>query len=160
MQEAREKQEKIKDTMTVLDWQKNTRALQRQQEQELVKNEQQMLKNQWAIEEEKEKQDTQQRFLLNRERNLELIGHNATEKQLRELAEQRDKDRDKELLSKALNQERALEQLEADERLARRKEIQELQKHYNVQQSNKAQYERMIDDLVADESNKIWEARE
>jgi len=39
-----------------------------------------MLKNQWAIEEEKEKEDTRQRFLLNRERNLELISHNATEK--------------------------------------------------------------------------------
>ena len=32
MQEAREKQEKIKDTMAVLDWQKQTRELQRQQE--------------------------------------------------------------------------------------------------------------------------------
>ena len=113
--------------MAVLDLQKNTRSLQRAQEQELVKKEQQMLKTQWAIEEEKEKQDTQQRFLLNRERNLELISHNATEKQLREQAEQRDRERDKQLLEKALQQERALEQLEADERMARRNEIQTLQ---------------------------------
>ncbi len=66
--------------MAVFDWQKNTRELQRAQERELVKKEQDMLKNQWAIEEEKEKEDTRQRFLLNRERNLELISHNATEK--------------------------------------------------------------------------------
>ena len=39
-----------------------------------------MLKDQWAVEEQKEKQDAEQRFLLNRERNLELIQHNATEK--------------------------------------------------------------------------------
>lgn len=44
MQEAREKQEKIKETMTVLDWQKNTRELQRQQEKELIFKEQEMLK--------------------------------------------------------------------------------------------------------------------
>jgi len=43
-----------------------------------------MLKQQWAIEEEKEKTEADQRFMLNRERNLELISHNATEKQLRE----------------------------------------------------------------------------
>lgn len=80
MAEAREKQEKIRDTMAVLDWQKQTREVQRQQEAELVLKEQAMLQQQWAIEEQKEKQDAEQRFLLNRERNLELIQHNATEK--------------------------------------------------------------------------------
>ena len=45
-----------------------------------------MLREQWAVEEQKEKQDAEQRFLLNRERNLELISHNATEKALREQA--------------------------------------------------------------------------
>ena len=85
-----------------------------------------MLRTQWAVEEEKEKADTQQRFLLNRERNLELISHNATEKELREQAQHHDRLRDKDLLGNALAREKAMEQLEADERLARRKEIQEL----------------------------------
>ena len=102
MQEAREKQEKIKDTMAVLDWQKQTREIQRAQEQDIVKREQAMLQEQWAIEEQKEKQDAEQRFLLNRERNLELIQHNATEKQLREQAVQADLSRDKVLLNAAL----------------------------------------------------------
>ena len=44
MLEAKEKQEKVKDTMAVLDWQKQTRELQRQQETELIKKEQEMLK--------------------------------------------------------------------------------------------------------------------
>lgn len=47
-----------------------------------------MLKQQWINEEEREKKAEQQKFLLNRERNLELINHNATEKQLREQAEE------------------------------------------------------------------------
>lgn len=130
MQEAREKQEKIKDTMAVLDWQKQTREIQRAQEADLVKSEQRMLQQQWAVEEQKEKADAEQRFLLNRERNLELIQHNATEKQLREQAEAMDKNRDKVLLKKALDQEAAVEAYEAEERLARRREIQELQQHY------------------------------
>ena len=123
MAEAREKQEKIKDTMMVLDWQKNTRDVQRAQEAELVRKEQAMLREQWTVEEQKEKLDAQQRFILNRERNLELIQHNATEKQLREQAQQAELNRDKILLEQALARERAVEQFESEERLARRREI-------------------------------------
>ena len=36
VREAQEKQEKIRDTMSVLDWQKQTRQLQRDEEQQLV----------------------------------------------------------------------------------------------------------------------------
>ena len=86
MAEAREKQEKTRDTMAVLDWQKTTREVQRLQEQELAKKEQAMLQQQWAVEEQKEQMLSQQQFILNRERNLELISHNATEKQLLEAA--------------------------------------------------------------------------
>ena len=86
MAEAREKQEKIRDTMAVLDWQKTTREVQRLQEQELAKKELAMLQQQWAVEEQKEQMLSQQQFILNRERNLELISHNATEKQLLEAA--------------------------------------------------------------------------
>lgn len=89
-----------------------------------------MLRAQWAVEEQKEKTDVDQQFLLNRERNLELISHNATEKLLREQAHQVDLNRDKVLLGKALNHESAIEQVEQDERMARRREIQELQAHY------------------------------
>ena len=160
MAEAREKQEKIKDTMAVLDWQKQTREIQRQQESELVRREQAMLQQQWAVEEQKEKQDAEQRFLLNRERNLELIQHNATEKQLREQAEQLERNRDKVLLEAALDRERAVEQYEAEERLARRREIQELQSHYHRVQTDKAAYERMIDELTQQENEKQWNARE
>ena len=76
--------------------------MQREAEKELIAKEQAMLREQWSIEEQKEKQDAEQRFLLNRERNLELIAHNATEKQLREQAHQMELDRDKQLLSAAL----------------------------------------------------------
>lgn len=66
--------------MAVLDWQRQTREIQRSQEASRVAQEREMLKKQWQVEEEKEKRAEQQRFLLNRERNLELINHNATEK--------------------------------------------------------------------------------
>lgn len=60
----------------------------------------------------------------------------------------------------ALNHERAVEQYEAEERLARRREIQELQSHYQRVSSDKAAYERMIDELTQQENEKQWNARE
>ncbi len=119
-----------------------------------------MLRQQWAIEEQKEKTDADQRFMLHRERNLELIAHNATEKQLREQAGQLERNKDKVLLDAALQKEQAVEQIEAEERLARRREIQELQAHYNNVQSDKAAYERRIDQLTQEENEKQWNNRE
>ena len=89
-----------------------------------------------------------------------MIQHNAAEKQLREQAEAAERQRDKELLGQALQYEQSLENLEAEERAARRREIQELQKHYNQQRSDKLAYEKMIDQLVAEENAKQWDARE
>jgi hypothetical protein len=43
-----------------------------------------MLKTQWTKEEEYEREMDRQKFILNRERNLELIRHNEAEKRLRE----------------------------------------------------------------------------
>lgn len=45
VREAQEKQEKIRDTMQVLDWQKTTRQSQRGQEANLVRREQTMLRD-------------------------------------------------------------------------------------------------------------------
>lgn len=73
-----------------------------------------------------------QKFVLNRERNLELIRHNDAEKLLRDEAEKLEKDRDRALLQSALDREKALEQLEEEEKKRRIKEVVELQKHYNT----------------------------
>ena len=43
-----------------------------------------MLQNQWKKEEDYEREMERQKFVLNRERNLELIRHNEAEKKLRE----------------------------------------------------------------------------
>ena len=85
-----------------------------------------MLQNQWKKEEEYEREMERQNFVLNRERNLELIRHNEAEKQLRETQQMSEKARDKNMLQSALDRERALEQLEADEKNKRRQEVIDL----------------------------------
>ena len=44
-----------------------------------------MLRHQWQKEIEADKEVERQRFVLNRERNIELIRYNAAEKELREV---------------------------------------------------------------------------
>lgn len=64
------------------------------------------------------------------------------------------------MLDKALQREAALKRLEEMEKEARKREIVELQSHYNQGQKDKAAYEKMVDELVAIENAKQWEARE
>jgi hypothetical protein len=98
--------------MAVLDWQKETRQLTKQQEKELTEQEKRMLADQWRREEEYERELERQKFVLNRERNLELIRHNEAEKKLREEQLRSEKGRDKDMLQTALQREQELERLE------------------------------------------------
>ena len=75
-----------------------------------------MLKDQWSKEAQMDQEAERQKFVLNRERNLELIKHNAAERELRQAAEHAEKVRDKELLAAALAKEKALSDLEEAEK--------------------------------------------
>lgn len=85
-----------------------------------------MLKEQWAKEIEADKEAERQKFILNRERNLELINHNAAERELRGIQQEAEKKRDLELLNAALSREKALQEIEEQERDERRREVVEL----------------------------------
>jgi len=89
-----------------------------------------MLAEQWKREEEQEKEIERQRFILNRERNLELIRHNEAEKILREDQLKFEKERDRDMLNKAITREQQIERLEQEEKLRRRQEVIDLQKFY------------------------------
>lgn len=81
--EAEEKRSNIANTMAVVDWQKETREIQRQREAELVGQERQMLRNNWVAEENAEKRMTQQQYTLNRERNAAIASQNTEEDKMR-----------------------------------------------------------------------------
>ena len=119
-----------------------------------------MLKDQWTKEEQYEREMERQKFVLNRERNLELIRHNEAEKSLRDQQESLQKDRDRRLLNNALDRERALENWEADEKNRRKQEVIDLQQHYFQKAQDKKAEERLIEHLTQLESEKQWKMRE
>lgn len=83
--EAIEKQKKVSDTVNILTWQTDQRQTQAEIEKAKRVQEQTMLQQQWTKELEADKEAQRQQFVLNRERNLELINHNAAERELRAL---------------------------------------------------------------------------
>ena len=83
--EAQEKKEKVQETLNILSWQNHSKAMVSQQDAEKKAIEQTMLKKQWAIEHEQDKEAERQKFILNRERNIELINHNQAERELRQI---------------------------------------------------------------------------
>lgn len=56
-----------------------------QQDAEKKAIEQEMLKKQWVIEANQDKEADRQKFILNRERNIELINHNQAERELKQI---------------------------------------------------------------------------
>lgn len=64
-----------------------------------------------------------QKFQIDRQRNQDLIKHNEAERRLHELQLNEDKARDKDMLSKALNREAAIQNMEESERQERRNEV-------------------------------------
>jgi len=113
-----------------------------------------MLKTQWAREDAMDKEADRQKFLLNRERNLELINHNAAEKELRKIEAEKGKARYSELLAAAIARENALRDIEEAEKLERRREVIELQQYYKKTQGDKDAYEKLVDEFVQQEAER------
>ena len=113
-----------------------------------------MLKTQWAREIEADNEAERQKFILNRERNLEIIQHNVAERELANIQANAEKARDKELLQAALDREQALQDLEEQEKIQRRKEVVELQVYYKQTASDKEAYEKLVDEFVQQEAER------
>jgi hypothetical protein len=119
-----------------------------------------MLKEQWARELESDKEAERQKFILNRERNIELIQHNAAEKELRTKQSDLEKARDRELLEAALARDKAVAEIEEAERIKRRNEVIALQAYYKQSESDKNAYEKLIDEFVSAEAERQFKMRE
>lgn len=158
--EQAEKKQKVSETMNILTWQTEQRRAVADIEAEKKIKEQQMLQRQWKLEQEADAEADRQKFILNRERNIELINHNAAEKELRTVALEVEKARDKELLDAALAREKAMADLEEAERMAKRNETIELQKHYKKAKADKNALEKQIEELVNEEAERQYKMRQ
>ena len=119
-----------------------------------------MLKEQWIKEAEQERELERQKHVLNRERNMELIRHNDAEKILREDQIRFEKERDRNMLGKALNKEQQIERIEQEEKFRRRQEVVDLQQFYLQKAEDKKAEDQLIEYLTWIESEKQWKLKE
>lgn len=160
--------EKMKrDTLQVLDWQKQQNEQKKNVDSGMTELEKAMLNSQWLIEQDKEAEMKRQALLLNKERNLEIIRQNLLEKQIIEAGQKNEKDRDRDMVQQAVERERAIEQQEADDRERRRKEAKDLQEYYKLSKADQLAEEKLIDEMVRLEELKTqkvqdnkWKAEE
>lgn len=152
--EAQEKKEKVEETLNILSWQNHSKHMVSQQDAEKKAIEQEMLKKQWVIEANQDKEADRQKFILNRERNIELINHNQAERELKQIQINAEKQRDKELLDANLIREKKLIDLEKAEVAQRRMEVLELQDYYKRHKDDKAAFEKAVDEEVAKEADR------
>jgi len=89
-----------------------------------------------------------------------LIRHNALEKEIMEAEARKEKERDREMVQTALNNENALNQLEANEKEQRRNEAKELVAVYAASKADKAAEEKLLDKMTQLEEEKQWKLRE
>ena len=75
--EAADKKKKIAETINILNWQNDNRNQQADIDKQKKLKEQEMLKQQWAKEVANDAEAERQKFILNRERNIEIIQHNS-----------------------------------------------------------------------------------
>lgn len=119
-----------------------------------------MLKEQWDKELAYDKEAERQKFVLNRERNIELIKHNEAERELRLAQTEAEKLRDKQLLEATLDYQKRLADAEEAERRKRRQEVIELQQYYKQSAQGKEAYEKLVDEFVQAEAERQYKMRE
>jgi hypothetical protein len=158
--EFEQNKRKVQETVNILTWQTEQRANQNEIDKHNKLREQRMLNEQWQRELQMDKNAEHQKFILNRERNLELIKHNEAERELRQAQEAFEKARDKELLEAALAREKALADIEEAEKQKRRQEVIELQQYYRQSESDKQAYEKLVDQFVQAEAERQYKMRE
>ena len=148
------------DRLDVLKWQNDQNSTKRQQETRMQKDEKNMLNEQWKIEDEAEQHRQTQQHLINKERNLELIRHNALEKQILESEAEKERQRDRDMVEQAVARENAINNLEKQERDERRREAKELVSVYAASKADKAAEEKLLDKITQLEEEKQWRSKE
>jgi len=157
----RQERERIQEERNkLLEWQVNTRSGQKGNEEDQRKKEQDMLREQWKQEAEREGELERQRSLLNRDKNLDLLKHNEMERQLRIQQEQFEKERDKNMVKKVIGRENELLTLEMEEKRRQKEDAKNLIKDFSDKLVDQKNEEKMIDYLVKAEDDKQWDRKE
>lgn len=160
LQEQARKEQMLQARMTYLNWQKELRSNQRNDLASRETHEKAMLTSVWETEKQAEQQLARERQRLLQERNAEILQHNELMLQMKAQEESIEKQRDRELVNKAVARETAEEERERLRKEALRLEAKQMLGHISKRAQDEATLDKKIEQFAQLESDKQFQKME
>ena len=133
-EEEKNKKDKIKNIYDYQQWQRDQNEKAMKHDQEISKLEKQRLKEQWKRDELKEKENEEQRKLINKQVYLDIEKFNKKEEEERKKVIEFEKKKDKELVDSIVEKEKALDLIDKKEKEKKNKRIRTKQEIFRIYQ--------------------------
>ena len=159
-EEEKAKKNKIKDIYDYQQWQREQNEKAIKHDQEISKLEKQRLKEQWKRDELKEKENEEQRKLINKQVYLDIEKFNKKEEEERKKVIEYEKKKDKELVESMVEKEKALDLIDKKEKERKIKEFEQNKKYLEYIMNQKKEAEIWMDKIAQDEADREYKKQQ
>ena len=159
-EEEKNKKDKIKNIYDYQQWQRDQNEKAMKHEQEISKLEKQRLKEQWKRDELKEKENEEQRKLINKQVYLDIEKFNKKEEEERKKVIEFEKKKDKELVDSIVEKEKALDLIDKKEKEKKIKEFAQNKKYLEYIMNQKKEAEIWMDKIAQDEADREYKKQQ
>ena len=155
-EEEKLKKIKLKNIYEYQQWQRDQNEKFIKHNQEIDQLEKKKLKEQWTRDELKEKENEEQRRLMNQKVYLEIDKFNKKEEEQRKKAAEIEKRKDKELIESIVAREKALDLIDKKEKERKIKEFKQNKKYLEFIMSKKKEAEIWMDKIAQAEADREY----
>ena len=155
-EEEKLKKIKLKNIYEYQQWQRDQNEKFIKHKQEIDQLEKKKLKEQWTRDELKEKENEEQRRLMNQKVYLEIDKFNKKEEDQRKKAAEIEKRKDKELIESIVAREKALDLIDKKEKERKIKEFKQNKKYLEFIMSKKKEAEIWMDKIAQAEADREY----
>ena len=159
-EEEKNKKDKIKNIYDYQQWQRDQNEKAMKHDQEISKLEKQRLKEQWKRDELKEKENEEQRKLINKQVYLDIEKFNKKEEEERKKVIEFEKKKDKELVDSIVEKEKALDLIDKKEKEKKIKEFAQNKKYLEYIINQKKEAEIWMDKIAQDEADREYKKQQ
>ena len=150
------KKNKLKNIYDYQQWQREQNEKAIKHANEIKDLERQRLKEQWRRDEIKEKENEEQRKLINKQVYIDIEKFNQKEDEERKKKIEFEKKKDKELIESILAREKALDLIDKKEKEKKVKEFEQNKKYLEYVMNQKKEAEIWMDKIAQEESDKSY----
>ena len=155
-EEDKMKKNKIKNIYDYQQWQREQNEKALKHANDLKDLERKRLKEQWRRDEEKEKENEEQRKLINKQVYVDIEKFNQKEEEERKKKIEFEKKKDKELIESILAREKALDLIDKKEKEKKIKEFEQNKKYLQYVMNQKKEAEIWMDKIAQEEADRAY----